>query len=140
MDKYSRVCHLALCARVRGPRQPRDVWATCALPHRHQESATPKGARQPCTVHAPPVTQPSRLRGPADPEEGTREMAQLQQITLARTESPTYTRIGIIKRGSVDLKVQCHPHQALDGGSFALQKPFYEVNYINYQRLKTSNI
>lgn len=67
-------------------------------------------------------------------------MAELQQITLARTESPTYTRIDIIKRGSVDLKVKCHPHQALDETSFALQKPFYEVNYINYQHLKTSNI
>jgi len=69
-----------------------------------------------------------------------REMAELQQITLARTESPTYTRIDIIKRGSVDLKVKCHPHQALDEASFVLQKPFYEVNYINYQHLKTSNI
>lgn len=72
--------------------------------------------------------------------EGTREMAELQQITLARTESPTYTKTDVIKRGRVDLKVKCHPYQALDETSFALQKPFYEVNYINYQHLKTSNI
>lgn len=73
-------------------------------------------------------------------QEGTREMAELQQITLSRAESPAYSRIDVMERGSVDLRVKCHPHQALDEGTVALQKPFYEVNYINYRHLKTCNI
>lgn len=139
MDKYRRVCHLAASA-------PAGCISTglgelqepgCTSYRQSHAKRRPAAAMQSVPV---PWSCTVGSRALLIQQEGMREMAELQQITLSKTESPKYIRIDIIKWGSVDLKVQCHPHQALDEGSFALQKPFYEVNYINYQHLKTSNI
>lgn len=91
-------------------------------------------------VRAHPIKLLSPLKSPADPASGHERNGRTPTDHFIQDRIPMYIRIDIITRGSVDLKVKCHPHQALDEGSSALQKPFYKVNYINYQHLKTSNI
>lgn len=85
----------------------------------------------------PSRVKPLKARGPCwSSKRAQGKLAELQQITLFKTESPKYIWIDIIKQGSVDRKVQCHPHQDPWWRRFALQKASYEVNYINYQIFK----
>lgn len=138
MDKYRRVCRLAASAPTDGISTgagSRRALAALALPE--------SGQKEPGScLQAVPVlwSRTAGSRALLIQQEGTREMAELQQITLFKTESPKYIRIDIIKQGSVDRKVQCHPHQDPWWREVCFTEGFYEVNYINYQHLKTSNI
>lgn len=55
--------------------------------------------RQPeaAVVRAHPEGSRGVAQGPVELLRGTREMAELQHITLSRTEAPIYIRIDIIK-------------------------------------------
>lgn len=110
MDTHRRACRLAASAPTHGTTSgsgSRKGPAALALLGR----VGPEGARQLPAAVPVPSGHTAGSRALLIQRERTREMAELQQITLFKTESPKYIRIDIIKQGSVDRKVQCHPHQ-----------------------------
>lgn len=135
MDKYRQVCHSVLCAHhgchSTGRSEQREPYCT--------GTAGGKSCQRARTVHTRPIKPHRWLKGPADPARKHEGNGRTPTDHFIQDWIPMYIRIDIMKWDSVDLKVKCHPHQAPDKGSSALQKPFHKVNYINYQHLKTSN-
>lgn len=136
MGKYRQVCHSVLCAHH-----------GCHSTGGHrlcEPDGTSTGGSKSChrapTVCAHPVKLHCWLKGPANPAREHEGNGRTPTDHFIQDWIPMYIRIDIMTQGSVDLKVKCHPHQAPDEGSSALQKPFHKVNYINYQHLSVLNL